>query len=511
MNTRQELQPPSTDVVNSISYSQLRARFVTGLDTGLRAFRTDNCFTTYKPDLGFDGGLLIAEALDDRWYAFVCAHKGPGGGPNFVVFWDAFVGRELNRFNLHEPVKAVKLTTKWMAVVLKERTVVFFYQQLQPPDPPTSASADSPAEDDAKVEPEPPLFAPNQVHTLLRTALNPYGLACMTNELIVLPAQAVGQVQLVQLKIDGPTTKRVLRAHNSSLRCMALSPDGTHLATASEQGTLIRVYDTKTLSQIAEFRRGSDHAIISSLAFSPSNRWVASTSDKGTLHVFDLRPKTPTETPMKYRQQGKPPSYASHRLSGAGYDKDSVSGTSAGYSSPAPSSAIGTSAGGGYQGSVQEYYGLRPPPTSASPPARDAAVSAMAALKASPFAPRIFKDARSVASAPFYIGNDPSHWQGGSPSSVVTAPDGSRRRVQNQVLPLPNNPSGKPPKGIIAFAPANASSNEDEGAIIYVIGGGTDSRWEMFQLVSATAEGANGGWSLVNKGFRKYLTRQFAD
>jgi hypothetical protein len=39
---------------------------------------------------------------------------------------------------------------------------------------------------------------------------------------------------------------------------------------------------------MAELRRGVDHAVIFSLAISPSNNLIAVTSDKSTLHVFDL-------------------------------------------------------------------------------------------------------------------------------------------------------------------------------------------------------------------------------
>jgi len=54
------------------------------------------------------------------------------------------------------------------------------------------------------------------------------------------------------------------------------------------QGTLIRIFSTSNCAKIAELRRGVDHAVIFSLAISPSNTLLAVTSDKSTLHVFDL-------------------------------------------------------------------------------------------------------------------------------------------------------------------------------------------------------------------------------
>jgi len=276
------------------------------------------------------------------------------------------------------------------------------------------------------------------------------------------------------------------------------------------KGTLIRAFDTASLDQIGEFRRGVDTAVTTGLAISPGNRWLACTSDKGTLHVFDMKPggqSGPTTTSDVRSQHRKSQSYASHRLSGGAFDRDSQSGMS-GRSSPQSAT---------YQGSVQEYYGLRPPPLSASPNGPQSGVSAIQAFKSSSLAPRVLKDVRSVSSAPFHTGNDPQHWQGGPSHSWTVTPTGHRKRVKNPVLPLPNDPTGRPPKGVIAFAPkatANSKphgvsdiSKDDEGAVIYVIGGGSDPRWELFELLPA--EG--GGWALINRGHRKFMTRQFVD
>lgn len=515
MNTRQAIQPSNTPTVLSISYSASRKRFATALSDGFRTYRLDNCLLAYQPSLSISSAATIAEPLDDRYCAFVFKHKSKNAGPNVVVFWDAILERELSSFDFHEPILGVRLTSKWMAVILEQRTVLFQYQDLQP-------RACSPAEHDdsgseqTEIEPMEPIRAPNLAHSIYPTSINMFAVASLSNELLVLPAQSIGQVQLITLKSEpgAACTKRVLKAHNSSLRCIALSPDGSLLATTSQQGTLIRVFSTKTTEKIAEFRRGMDQSIIYSLAFSIGNRFVASTSDKGTLHVFDMRPSSPAPTAAERapltKARPRYPAYPIHRIAaGAGLDRDSQSGVSLGRSSPAPSITVG-GLGYGYHGSVQEYYGLRPPPVAASPPARDAAVSTMAALKANSLMPQAVRDVRSVASAPFFTGNDSAHWQGGLAHSWTTAPNGTKKRVKNPVSSLPNDPSGKPPKGIITFDPTASETNDDAGAaVIYVIGGGSDARWEKFELLPSAS--GDGTWTLVNRGFRNYLTRQFAD
>lgn len=518
MNTRQPIQASTVPSVLSVSYSVSRKRFIIGLGDGVRVFRTDNCLTTRQPAFPFASGTAIAEALDDRYIAYVYNYKTSNGGPNIVIFWDLVLELELSRLDFHEPVLGVRMSSTWMAVILEKRTVLFQYQEIQRSALPTPAPDSDDSEDETQSSKQ-SLRAPNLVHSMYTTAANPYALASLSNSMLVLPAKSLGQVQLITLKSHTSSPKRVLPAHNSSLRCLALSEDESLLATASEQGTLIRVYDTKALSQVAEYRRGMDQAIVYCLGFSPGNRWVASTSDKGTLHVFDLRPPPPAEVAavMREREQRerthrKPQPNAVHRLSGTSFDRDSVSGVSAVSYPPSPSTAIGGGAGTADHGSIQEYYGLRPPPLPASPPTRDAAAFGLDAFKSSGLAPRIFKDRRSVASIPFYTGNDTSHPQGGTAYSWTTNPNGTRIRVKNAVLPLPNNPSGRPPKGIFAFASGD-ERKDDDGAVIFVVGGGSDARWEKFELfpTAATEDSVPIGWKLANRGFRKYLTRQFAD
>ena len=126
---------------------------------------------------------------------------------------------------------------------------------------------------------------PPEKLSVFETADNPSGLSCLGSSLIAFPGRTPGQVQMVEIATGNVS---IIPAHSSPLKALDLSPNGEILATASETGTLIRVFSTANCARIGELRRGVDPAVVYSLSISPSSTLLAVTSDKSTLHVFDL-------------------------------------------------------------------------------------------------------------------------------------------------------------------------------------------------------------------------------
>ncbi|MCJ1307961.1 WD repeat domain phosphoinositide-interacting protein 3 [Agyrium rufum] len=120
---------------------------------------------------------------------------------------------------------------------------------------------------------------------IYETADNPMGLLCLGTKVFVFPGRTPGQAQIVELATGNVS---IIPAHTSPLRALELSPDGEVLATASNKGTLIRVFSTSNCSRLGELRRGVDPATIYSIGISPDSSLLAVTSDKSTLHIFDL-------------------------------------------------------------------------------------------------------------------------------------------------------------------------------------------------------------------------------
>ena len=81
----------------------------------------------------------------------------------------------------------------------------------------------------------------------------------------------------------------VIEAHNSPISCLAFSPSGETLATASGKGTVIRVFATPSGEKLFELRRGiQTSAQIFSMAFSEDASLLSVSSDKATVHIFKL-------------------------------------------------------------------------------------------------------------------------------------------------------------------------------------------------------------------------------
>lgn len=72
---------------------------------------------------------------------------------------------------------------------------------------------------------------------------------------------------------------------------MCLNFAGTLLATASEKGTIIRIFSTESGQPVHEVRRGAERADIYSLCFDMQAKWLACASDRSTIHIFSVDAK----------------------------------------------------------------------------------------------------------------------------------------------------------------------------------------------------------------------------
>lgn len=137
------------------------------------------------------------------------------------------------------------------------------------------------------------------LHTIRDTPSNPQGLCALStnNENCYLAYPGSNRIGEVQI-FDAVNLRAVtmIPAHDNPLAAMTFSQSGNRLATASEKGTVIRVFVIPEGAKLFELRRGMKRCVtIYSLAFSPDSAFLCASSNTETVHIFKL--EIPTERP----------------------------------------------------------------------------------------------------------------------------------------------------------------------------------------------------------------------
>lgn len=207
----------------------------------------------------YSGGIGYVEMLFRcNILALIGGGSDPRYLPNKVMIWDDHQSRPIGELSYRRDVRAVKLRRDKVVVVLEDRVYVYNFSDLK-------------------------------VLDTIETGVNKRGICALSpsndNAVLVTPGTQLGHIRITDY-----TSNKVIpvAAHDSELSCLALSYDGSLLATASIKGTIIRVFDTTTGKRVCELRRGSKNREIYSIAISKNNKWLVASSDGGSVHVFSL-------------------------------------------------------------------------------------------------------------------------------------------------------------------------------------------------------------------------------
>ncbi|XP_015175509.1 PREDICTED: WD repeat domain phosphoinositide-interacting protein 2 isoform X1 [Polistes dominula] len=139
------------------------------------------------------------------------------------------------------------------------------------------------------------------LHTIRDTPPNLSGLCALSmlseNTCLAYPgSNTIGEVQIFDA--SNLQAKTMIPAHDSPLAALAFTPEGAKVATASEKGTVIRVFQVNDGTKLFEFRRGVKRCVsISSLAFSLDSMFLCCSSNTETVHIFKL--EEPKEVPRQ--------------------------------------------------------------------------------------------------------------------------------------------------------------------------------------------------------------------
>jgi WD domain, G-beta repeat. len=118
----------------------------------------------------------------------------------------------------------------------------------------------------------------------------------------------------------------VIEAHRSPLSCITLNSEGTLLATASDKGTIIRVFSVPDGHKLYQFRRGSMPSRIYSMSFNTTSTLLCVSSATETIHIFKLSHQGPSSGPASDSNTSSRERSASQSSYGFPYDGEESTG-----------------------------------------------------------------------------------------------------------------------------------------------------------------------------------------
>ncbi|KND01874.1 uncharacterized protein SPPG_03663 [Spizellomyces punctatus DAOM BR117] len=210
-----------------------------------------------------EGGIGIVEMLFcTSLVALVGAGEQPAFSPRRLQITNTKRQSTICELTFVTAILAVKLNRKRLVVVLEEHIYIYDISNMK------------------------------LLHTI-DTSPNPNALCALSpssdNCYLAYPPNTSGAAgELLIFDAINLQAINILQAHKSPLSCIAFNYDGTMVATASDKGTVIRVFAVPTGQKLFQFRRGTYPARIYSISFNLDNTLLCVSSATDTVHVFKL-------------------------------------------------------------------------------------------------------------------------------------------------------------------------------------------------------------------------------
>ncbi|XP_028071781.1 autophagy-related protein 18b-like isoform X2 [Camellia sinensis] len=243
------------------SFNQDNSCFAIATRDGIKIFDANSGRLCYERAIG---AFVIVEMLyASSLLAIVGAGEQASLSPRRLCLFNITTGNALRDLNFLTSILAVRVNRKRLVVTLQEKTYIYDINSLD-------------------------------ILDTIDTVPNFKGLCAFSPSLdgcfLALPASATKGSVLVYNVMEHHSHCEI-DAHRSPLTAMVLSSNGMYIATASEQGTIIRVHLVSDATKSYSFRRGTYPSTIFSLSFGPSMQLpdiLVATSSSGSVHAFPL-------------------------------------------------------------------------------------------------------------------------------------------------------------------------------------------------------------------------------
>ena len=246
-----------------LSFNQDGSCFCVGTENGFMVYNTYPLKLACRREMGW--GISIIEMLNR---SNIIALVGGGNSPKFdenkVVIWDDSQCKISVEISLTYQVYNVKLKKEKIFIIGETEIGVFNFGN-------NYLKIDS-----------------------INTCQNKkgiFGISLDPKLYIISYPIDIGKIAIKNYDIKENENYKIkeIKAHQSEIVSLVLNRDGSLIASASKQGTIIRIYQIVDGVLIQELRRGSKSSEIYSLIFDYKSQYIACSSNKGTIHIFNVK------------------------------------------------------------------------------------------------------------------------------------------------------------------------------------------------------------------------------
>ena len=190
--------------------------------------------------------------------ALVGSESNPIYNKNKVVIWDDYQKKSLSELKFSQSILNLKLRKDKIVIICFDKIYLFNLSSFQNLD-------------------------------IIESGENPHGVIGINysqeRTIIAYPDKKKGTIKIKNY--EKSTNINVL-AHEKTIGNIVLTNNGDLMASATEMGTIIRIFSTDNGNLVQEVRRGKEKAQIKCICFEPNNKFMAATSTRGTVHIWSL-------------------------------------------------------------------------------------------------------------------------------------------------------------------------------------------------------------------------------
>jgi len=294
----------SIEGLNFINFNQDGSCVSIGTDRGYKIFNCDPFGKCYSR---LDGGIGIVEMLFcTSLLAIVGIGDQPSMTPRRLKIINTKRHSTICELTFPTTILSVKLNKSRLVVLLEEQIYIYDINNMRllhtietSPNPNGLCALSPTTNNNYLAYPSPPKVSTNFINPMsgsnnINNTTNGNSGNSALQQLNNLPQDNKANNQInrngdvIIFNAQSLQPLVVVEAHKTTLAAIAISFDGTLLATASDKGTIVRVFSIETGLKLYQFRRGTYPTKIYSLSFSQDNKYLTASSATETVHIFKL-------------------------------------------------------------------------------------------------------------------------------------------------------------------------------------------------------------------------------